>query len=74
MGFPILRLGRLSARMTRRGGYVAAEMPVLLHDHVPEGARNAIGDRDDCIAADNGERVAGPEAVLQLDKEQRVYG
>ena len=63
--------GMLAGVGVRKRGVMGA-VPVLGEEYVVEARGDAMNDRNDFIAARNGERAAGAEVVLHVDDEEGV--
>ena len=49
---------------------MSRRVPVLRQQDVVEARRDAVDDRDDLVAALDGERAAGQKVVLDVDDEK----
>src|SRR5437660_10463843 len=47
-------------------------MPILREHDVRKAPRERVDERNDCVAAGDGERTAGEEVILDVDDEQHV--
>ena len=63
---------RMLAGMGAGEGVMARRMPVLGENDVLEARRDAMNDRDDCVAVGHGKSPAGAEVILYVDDEEYV--
>src|SRR5947209_520549 len=63
---------RMLAGMGAGEGVVARRMPVLGKDDVLEAQRDAMNDRNHCVALGHGKGAAGAEVILDVHHEKNV--
>jgi hypothetical protein len=62
----------LSAEVLRRERHMVRGVPVLGQNDVVEARRESIDERNDLVAAGNGQAAAGKKAVLDVDYKEYI--